>query len=273
MGLIMSRHAIVAVLVVAAVVIMLGCGGLPKHLNSDESKDYSRLAIVTSMADKRLRMLNHSGIDRDYSSGFGGALGGLLDALARKSIHKAHSALMSPESLGGQPQLLREALLDFDMKKCFDENFRRVFLLDKHIVGAQDLDSLGFHSFPELPVRRGAPGYDYSLLLDELSIDLVLEMQLTYGLATYGGGIKPSAVVVAELRVIDLDKNSIKMETAISSDLRYKKAYSIDEFRANGAEIFRREIVEAVEALARVVASEFGAELSLKHKSYWHSAP
>jgi hypothetical protein len=112
---------------------------------------------------------------------------------------------------------------------------------------------------------------DYTVLYKQFGADSVLEISYVYGIAAYMGGEKPSAVISADVSLINIPKNKLLMRKKIESDLFYRKGYTIDEFRANNAELFKKEIGEAIQGFAHLVAKEFGIELSLKNKSYWQT--
>ncbi len=111
---------------------------------------------------------------------------------------------------------------------------------------------------------------DYTILSKSLGVDAVLQINFIYGLAGYGGYQRPSAVISGFVSIIDIKDNKLLMRKIMSSDSYYKKGYTVDEFKTNQAELFKKEILEAIRWFARLVASEFGVELSLKEKSYWH---
>lgn len=274
-----SRIAISTLLTIC--MIIAGCATPPKILKEEDIGGIRKLAVVTSLSDTELQILDHTGIGnisyyepyydpQFHSLSLGqaaavGAIAGLLEGLIEAGIREV--AIKS--SLGGEPDALREAVRDFSVKEVFDDNFARVFSLGREIVRPQEIEGLEIGEYPEREAVGGETIRDYTVLSKRLGVDTVLEIDFRYGLAAYGGGVSASAVIAGVVSVTDIKDNKLLMRKTISSDAYYRKGYTVEDFKANGAELFRKESVEAIRGFARLVAAEFGEELSLKHKSYW----
>ncbi len=273
----MNHHIKATISGVLIVLLMLGCAGTPKRLKSEDARQTKKLAIVTSMADRHFQVLDESGLAEIQVNGLGfisgsivgalvvGALSGIASALKKKAMDN----LMTEESLGGDPDLLRSTMWDYRMKECFDENFSKVFVPGFEIIGPRTVDSLGIDEFPRTSDSDDAIR-DYYELRMKLGADMVVEIDFVYGIAVFGGGVKPSAVVVADVSVISIAENELKMKNTISSHSYHRRAFPINDLAADDGKLFKTEIAEAVQGLAHLIAAEFGAELPLKHKSYWN---
>ncbi|MDH3936943.1 MAG: hypothetical protein OEV68_06390 [candidate division Zixibacteria bacterium] len=259
----------ITILGLFATYMITGCGVPAKQFNllkPEDTQQIKKLAIVTSMKDEELQVIDHSGMikslkeGRYANTGILGTLiiGGVIDANLRSS-------------LGGDPDMLRMAVSDLPIKKLFDEDFTKTFVMGFETVSPMDVDNLGVDKYPRKKVGRKTKINDYTVLNDKLGADWVLELNFLYGLAAYGGGVSPSAVITADVSVIDIQGNKLLMRRAISSDDFYRKGYTVGEFRSRGGDLFKKEIVEAIQGLAHLVAKEFGEELSLKQKSRWNT--
>lgn len=261
----MKKHTRVTIPGLFMILLVMGCAGSPKLLKQEDVKGIKRLAFVSSLSDKELQILDHTGHkQQSYTHGQYGAIGGLIEGIiaagAAPTIH-----------LGGDPDSLREAVSDFPIKEHFDENFDKVLSINFEILSPEDLDSLRKQDYPETEGASDRTIEDYAALYEKFGVDMVLEIDFVYGLATYRGGLLPSAVVSADVTVRSIDKNKRLMKKTISSDSYYKRGYTVDEFKADGAKLFKSEIIEALRGFSHIVASEFGVELSGKEKSFWGS--
>ncbi|MBI9077394.1 MAG: hypothetical protein JEZ02_18450 [Desulfatibacillum sp.] len=89
--------------------------------------------------------------------------------------------------------------------------------------------------------------------------DVLLEVNYLYGIAAYVGE-SSSPVVVANLKVTDLARNSIILEKALSSDTHYRMNDTVEGFSKNNCETFLGGIREASQTLSFQIAEEFGIQ-------------
>ncbi len=260
-----SRKRVVILGFLVISFIIGGCAGTIKVLKQEDIRDIRKLAIVTSLLDKELKVLDHTGIESYGDPRFGFPVF-FLDVL----LTAFSAAAAKYDSLGGDPDPLRQELVDFPIKKVFDENFTKFFSKNFEIISPQDVDNLGIAEYPEKESVDGETIRDYTVLKEKLGVDTVLEINFIYGLAAYAEH-SASTVVSADISVISIVENRILTKKTILSDSYYKSGHTVDEFKANGAELFKKEIPEAIRGVAHLVASGFGVALSLKEKSYWHS--
>lgn len=245
----------------AILLVSVGCATTPQALKQEDIRGIRKLAIVTSLSDEDLKILDHTEIMEQPAATQFGVLGVLMYA----GIASAKVKL----ALAGDPDSLRQAAADFPVKEVFDQNFVEAFPVSCEILSPQQVDALGTEEYPTCKSAKGKTIHDYSVLCKKLNVDTVLEIDFIHGLAVCKGEKRPTAVVAADVSVLDIEENRLLMKKSISSDDYYIKGYTVDEFRANEAELFKKEILEAVRGFAHLVASEFGAE-SLREKSYWH---
>ncbi len=263
----MNNYKQMAVLAIAPSLLIMSCSAPhPKVLQQGDIDDIKKLAVVTSLSKNELQVLDHSRMMEYSSTSQYGAVGGLLEGLVVGGM--ASGQIRS--SLGGDPDSLRQVVSDLDAKTLFDDNFLSIFTVSFGIVGPQEVDSNirlaekpGSESVADEKVRAA--------IYEKLRVDTVLEIDFVYGLAAYAGGLAPSAVISGVVTVVDVQENKVVMKKRMSSDSYYKKHYTVEEFSADGGQLFRREIREAARGFAHIVASEFGVELSHKQESYWQS--
>jgi hypothetical protein len=247
------------------VFLIAGCASTSTRLKEDDVTGIRKLAIITALQDEKLQILDRTHIrDRGYT----GAQHGLLGALVADLITETAARSQVKGSLGGDPDLLRYAVSEVPVKEIFDENFYKAFDIGCETVSRETVDSLRMEHQAKMKKASSEKPPDAIAPYRELGVNRILKIEFIYGLAAYGGGVKPSVVVRAEVSFANLDKERTARKT-ICSDSHHKKGCTIDEFRADGAEIFKKELAEATWALAYLVASEFGVELSQKERSYW----
>jgi hypothetical protein len=247
--------------------ITIGCAGTPKVLKQEDVQNIKRLAVVTSLKDNNLQILDRTGAkERTYGGYQFGALGAALESLILSGI--ASSKVKS--SLGGDPELLKKELVNFPAKILFDEYFVKTFTMNFEIVNPQDIDKLGIKEYPEKETSDEKTVKDYTIIKEKFGTDTILEINFIYGLAAYESE-NASVVISADVSVIDVKDNKLLMKKNILSDEYFKMGHTIDEFRANNAELFKKELIEAICGCAHLITSDFGEKLRLKDRSYWRT--
>jgi hypothetical protein len=247
------------------VFLMAGCASTSTRLKEDDVTGIRKLAIITALQDDNLQILDRTHIK---DQGYTGAQHGFLGALVAELITETAARAQVKGSLGGDPDLLRQAASDVPVGQIFDENFYKAFDIGCEILCRETVDSLRKEHQAKMAKAGTEDPPDAIAPYRELGVNRILKIEYTYALAAYGGGAKPSVVIHAKVSLANLDKERMARKT-ICSDSHHKKGYTIEEFKADGAEIFKEELAEATWALAYLVASEFGVELSQKERSYW----
>jgi hypothetical protein len=248
-----------------------GCSTGPKQIAHEDLEEIERVALVARLDNPDLMVFNHMCNPVDcctygaYSGSQQGAVGGLIEG----AIIGLMQTAQTNESLKGDLDALRENLVDFDAAATFDEYIIRQLKPVFAVIGPKELADIDFTLLPEQKNASGKKVRDYSFLREEKGIDTVIEVEYSYGLAVYPGKVKPSAVLHANIRVIDLSNHEILMSKTVASDQHYKRSHSVNEFAAERGWLYRREYTQAVYALANLIAIEFGATPSEKHRSYW----
>jgi hypothetical protein len=243
---------------------------VPKEIAVDDVARIEKLAVVSRLTEPELQVLDHTGdrmayyqpytgnVSQDATSG---AMTGVVsDLLALDQIGK---------SLDGDPDVLREALADFPAAATFNDHLCQHLELSFPVVGPDEMTDI---DITELAVNENATGQqvrDYSPLRGQFGVDSVLEIDYIYGIAAYAGRVRPSVVIAAGVRVIDLEDNEVLMSKVLASDLNYKRSHSIDEFAADDGRLFRDEFIQDTCGMANLIARAFGVELSEKHRSHW----
>jgi len=262
--------------------IFYGCAGTGKltTLKPEDIKNIKKMAIVTSLLDKEPIILDHTGIKQEYpnifmSSGYGGLAGYLVGAIAEITVKEIRTSARINSVLGGDPDTLRQAVGNFPIKLVFDETVDKIFSKSCEFTSPQDFKGLGIDDFPIKKSENGKTTRDYSTLYNKLNINTVLEINFVYGLAICRYEIKPTATIVADVSLINIEENKLCMKKVIFSDFYYKKGYTLDEFKANEAALFKREISEVMSYIVQLLASELGAAsppdvVSLKQTSFWN---
>lgn len=260
------KHGQKATIAVFLLVFLIaGCASTSTRLKEEDIKAIRKLAIITALEDEKLQILDRTGIkQQSWTGGQLGLLGILVEGLIVETVANAKIK----GSLGGEPDLLRYAISDVSIKELFDENFHKAFTIGCEIISRETVDSLRMEYQAKMKKAGSTEPPDAIAPYKKLGVNSILRIEFIYGLAVYAGGIRPTAVISAEVSFANLEKERVARKR-ISSDSQYKKGYTIDEFKADGAEIFKKELAEATWALAYLVASEFGVELSQKEKSYW----
>jgi hypothetical protein len=235
-------------------IIFYGCASTPQSLKSVSINNLRKIAIVTSLSDKELKVLDHTYTWQKSYAGKAYPLTGDLIDLLINSI-RANSIIYL--SLGGNPDLLRREIgEEFKIKNILDENLIKRFSTKYEVVG------------PEYFITaQKASLKDYISSCREIGVDILLKIDFVYGLAAYADS-KASAVIDADISVYDIKTSNLLMERSISSENYFKEGHVINEFKANKAELFKKNIIEAANGLSILIAYEFGIDIEeMKNKN------
>ncbi len=239
-----------------------GCATAPQRLSEAEIGTIKKLAVITNCLDEKIHVVDHTGVWKKSYTGYQfGAIGGLIDGI----VLAPEASIRINKSLGGDPDLLRQELKGYPIKAVFDENFSQAFQGKFEIVSASDCDTL-----LKLPASDGehvkkAPVEDYSVFHRQFGADSVLVIDFIYGLAAYTGA-KANAVVMANVSLINAADNKRIMKRQVASDIRRTDGHTIDEYRSDSAQVYKRELIEAIKVIARQVESFFVLPASLMPK-------
>jgi len=272
-----------SIIFLTLLVVIGGCTSIPKQLKQEDAQNIKKLAIVTFLADNNLKVIDQTRIRQKTYGGFMfGAIGALLEA----AVLETEAQLAKRHSLGwGNPTDVKRELADYPIKKVFDDNFIKIFsnnYKNCEILCPQYLDSIETSEYPMLKSSSGKKIRDYSTLDKKLNVDTVLEIDFMYGLAVYEFE-RSSAIISGTVSVINIRENKLLMRDLILSDKYYKDGHTVNEFKADGAQLYKKAFLEAVDAFGRLVATDFGVATtsnlesdigsvqSLKNKSYWNS--
>ena len=219
-----------------------GCAPKYTPLTPDQTNAIKRIGLVVSSASPQMEVIDHTQImDKGnhpaaYQFGIVGALlVGIPLAIATSNE--------IDESLGGDPDLLRESLAGFELTGFLEQKIRdrlsknhEVFLL-KRIDDEEDLQKLA----------------------KEKNLDALLEVGFVFGLAAYMNE-KASPVVVVDIKLTNVFAEETILKKRISSDSHFRYNNVIEEFAKNEAELFKNSIHVAADGVSTIVASEFGID-------------
>ena len=243
-------------------VVISGCAAAPYVLRDEDIQNIKRLAVVTTLSEPELQIVDYTRItEPPYTQS------GVLPLLIELAVREAQASAEIKASLGGDPDVLKETVSDFRIKERFDEAFGKMSSTGFEIIGPEEVERLGIKEYPEGGDVEGRTIKDYSALYNRLGVDTVVEIDFIYGLAAYRRERRPRAVIVADVSVMRLVDNELLMRKRIESAGRaavLDRGYTVDEFNANGAELFKKKILEAMRYVAHIVARQLGIELSLK---------
>ena len=89
--------------------------------------------------------------------------------------------------------------------------------------------------------------------------DLLIEVNYLCGIAAYIGE-NSSPVVLADIKATDLDRGSVVLEKAFSSDISYRMNNTVEGFMEDNGSTFLEGINEAEKIASFLIAQEFGIE-------------
>jgi hypothetical protein len=214
--------------------------------------------IITTLQNEKPRIFDHVKLSKEnqdalrYAGLFGGAaLTGIVGiAVILESNNKIH------ESLGGNPDLLREQLGEYPIKEILEEK-----LIDKisEMYKIVDVNNL-LDGLRESQKGQKYEIEDYLDICKKCEADTMLKIDFYYGLAAYSGE-KASAAIVGNILVYDVKTKELLMKKAILSDQYFRKGRTVPEFSDNSAELFKKDIIEAVDSVSLLVASDLGLDV------------
>lgn len=230
--------------------LMAGCATTSKSLTPETTSKIRKIAIVTVLQEKELRVFDHTDVSKKSYGGYMyGAIGGLLEGVA---IAVERSIRMR-SSLGGDPDLLRKQLGQYPINEILQEN-----VTTKLSERYQVLDANQFVN--ELRVSKKGEELkieDYLDVCRKCEADTMLKFDLLYGLAAYARE-KSSAAIITNLFVYDVGTKTLLMKKQVVSDNYFKKGRVILDFAANDSELYKKDVQEAANALSVIVARDFG---------------
>lgn len=235
-----------------------GCSITPNYLKTEAIGKIKKLVIITTLQDEKLRIFDHTEVWKENQEGlrYAGVFGGaaLTGIVGIAAALEANSKIR--ESLGGNPDLLRELLREYPIKEILEEK-----LIDKVSEMYEIVDAN--HLLDELRESQKGQKYkieDYLDVCRKCEADTMLKIDFYYGLAAYSGE-KPSAAIVGNILVYDVKTKELLMKKAILSDQYFREGRTVPEFSDNGAELFKEDIIEAVDSISLLLASDLGLDV------------
>lgn len=245
-------------------ILTAGCATIPDKIDPTELKKTDKLAIVTKLTQKELQVIDRTGLSEKSSLG---NQFGLIGAAIESAINETMKAKAIKSSLGGEPDNLRALTLSNDIGEKFDKAIAVTLSSGFEIAGPEQTSSL----VDKLTKKKSVNGMDirdYSALYDKTGSGKVLEIEYVYGIAAFNGSFS-SAAVSANILFIDIKSNKVLISKKLFSDSNYKKGFTVNEFEANSASLYKKEIENAINAMSSLIANEFGLSLQKKEQSYW----
>ena len=247
-----NRNVVISFLVL---VFLSGCAGAPKEIASSRIGSIKKIAITTKAVESDCTVLDHTGVwQKTYTGGQFGVLGGVLGGLIGSAILAVEANHKKKKSLGGSIDTLTKCLPDFNVKPIIDQELVKFLASKYEIVEPDHFDSISTNDSEE----------SYLELAREENADTFIKVEYTYGLAAYAEE-SASAAIDVQLQVYDVATKQVLLKKAINSDTFFKKSRTVDEFASNNAELFKRDILSASEALSKLVGSELGVESKIPH--------
>lgn len=100
---------------------------------------------------------------------------------------------------------------------------------------------------------------NYLATTRQKDIDTLLKVDLVYGLAVYDGA-PSSADIDAAVSIYDGRSGILLFEKAMRSDEQFRSGNTVSKFKADGAALFKKDIINAADGLAMLIASELGMQ-------------
>ncbi len=230
--------------------LMAGCATTPKSLMPEETARIKKLAIVMVPKNEELVVIDHTNVwKKSYGGYMFGAIGGLVEGL----ILTVEDYATKKASLGGDPNLLKDQLKEYQIRKILEEKITGKLSEKYEIQNPNYLcDDLKKTKKDQKLVIE-----DYLDVCKRLEADTLLEIDFYYGLAAYAGE-KSSAIIIANISVHDVNANNLLMKREFISDEHFKKNRVVPDFAANSAELYKKDILDIVNGFTQLVALEFG---------------
>jgi hypothetical protein len=261
----------------SAASVLFGCAG-PKVISTDDRAGIRTIAVRTTVFSNELQIFNRMtprpivpifgiavGVPAGIVGGVGaGAIGGALGGLADGVIMTKSAHAEITRSLGGDPDALKAAVGEIEIRQLVDDAFRTLMTTNITVVAPSDLEEQARSEAVDI---RRLPRSFYQ----NHHIDATMDIELAYGLAVFGGDRKPTAAVAGVIVVRRTTDDRTLLKKVLSSDTYYKNGYTVEQFLANGASLYRTELEEAIRAFMRLVPAELGEDLPSEGESYWRS--
>ncbi len=208
-----------------------------------DTSGIKRIGLVVSVVEDRVNVLDHTGVWRYEPMmpqyGVPGYLGQMLGLkLVEKA--KAHG------SMGGSIDDLTEVLPVYSAGSLLTQK------LSDRLTGKYEVVGLE-------PSGKDFRIENYLATTRQKGIDTLLKVDLVYGLAVYDGA-QSSADIDAAVSVYDGRSGILLFEKAMRSDEQFRSGNTVSKFKADGAALFKKDIAEAADGLAMLVASELGMQ-------------
>jgi hypothetical protein len=230
--------------------LMAGCATTPKSLKTEIMSSIKKLGVVTFLRDNKLKVFDHTDVSKKTYGGFMfGAIGGALEGLAIA----VETNIRIRSSLGGDPNILIQELGEYRINEILEGKVSKK-LSEKYVI--VNIEQF-VNKLRETKKGQKLKIEDYLDLCEKCEVDTMLKVDFDYGLATYARE-KASAAITSNVSVYDVKTKTLLMKKDILSDWYFKKSRVIPEFSANAAELYKRDILEAMNALSLMVASDLG---------------
>ncbi|MFZ2447898.1 MAG: hypothetical protein WAW37_16195 [Syntrophobacteraceae bacterium] len=221
------------------VTALVGCVAL-KPLKIQDTSGVKRIGLVVSVTQNKLGALDHTGVRYRGILPQYGAAGFLAEMLVVTVAQKVKAR----NSLEGSIEELSDALPVYPVGNLLTQDLVQRLSQRYEIICLE-------HSGKIFRVE------DYLGKAREQGIDTLMNIDLIYGLAVYDGE-QSSAAIDAVVSVYDVRNGKLLLEKPIRSDQQFRSGNVVSKFRADGAELFKKDIIDAADGLAMLIASELG---------------
>ena len=267
----------VILLLLSVVLVASGCfPNIPKpYVDIDNSKfnDDTKILIVTFAKNKNLFIHNHTlssyiknegPVDNTNKYPGSSLLYGMAQSDDYKSVLAATSIitgalvvedlLTKKKSLGGDSVSLKNELKKrpLNIKRTLEESIVKRLSKRFNVFTLEDLEDETNRPTTE----KNMTFKEYRSLANKFDADFILQVNYTYGLATYKG-TSASAVVEGKIFVYDSREDRFVIWIPLYSDSYLRNPHNIEELTRDGARIFREDIVSAADKLSLLVANLF----------------
>ena len=235
--------------------LMIGCATTPKTLKTETTSNIKKLGVVAFLRDNELKVFDHTGVSKKTYGGFMfGAIGGALEGIAIA----VETNIRIRSSLGGDPNILIKELGEYHINEILGEKLANK-LSEKYVIVNTDRF---VNELRETKKGQKLKTEDYLDVCRKCEADTMLKVDFDYGLAAYARE-KASAAMIANISVYDVATKTLLMKKEILSDQYFKRSRVIPDFSANGAELYKKDILEALNTLSVIVARDFGLNVAM----------
>jgi hypothetical protein len=235
--------------------LMLGCATTPKTLKTETTSNIKKLGVVAFLRDNELKVFDHTEVSKKTYGGFiFGAIGGALEGIAIA----VETNIRIRSSLGGDPNILIKELGEYHINEILGGKLADK-LSEKYVIVNTDRF---VNELRETKKGQKLKIEDYLDVCRKCEADTMLKVDFDYGLAAYARE-KASAAMIANISVYDVATKTLLMKKEIVSDNYFKRSRVIPDFAANGAELYKKDILEALNTLSVIVARDFGLNVAM----------